>query len=70
MILAMRNSKFRASKQTWFFAARFLHFIKINFKKYTTKMLTQSISFIWYTTNIYSQFTVIGCVTCATVFWQ
>ena len=23
-----------------------------------------------YTTNIYSQFTVIGCVTCATVIWQ
>ena len=23
-----------------------------------------------YTANIYSQFTVIGCVTCATVIWQ
>ena len=24
----------------------------------------------WHTANIYSQFTVIGCVTCATVIWQ
>ena len=24
----------------------------------------------YYTANIYSQFTVIGCVTCATVIWQ
>ena len=24
----------------------------------------------WYTANVYSQFTVNGCITCATVIWQ
>ena len=46
-----------------------LYALQLHFPKYEFWFITL-VNAGTHTANIYSQFTVIGCVTCATVIWQ